>query len=66
MYEDIKWIANAFRIKCSKYENLTPELCDKLFDEAFNEYTTFNTINHISCLYDMACERQTERKELKL
>jgi hypothetical protein len=47
MYEDIKWIANAFRIKCSKYtkEELTLELRDKLFDEAFNEYSTMENIN---------------------
>ena len=50
MYEDIKWIANAFRIKCSKYKpkELTPALCDTLFDEAFQEYNTFNHINSLS------------------
>lgn len=47
MYEDIKWIANQFRIKCSKYskEELTPELCDILFDEAYKEYCTINETN---------------------
>ena len=47
MYEDIKWIANNYRIKCDKYskEDLTPELCDQLFDKAFNEYCTINKIN---------------------
>ena len=50
MYEDIKWIANAFRIKCSKYkkEELTPEFCDLLFDEAFNEYRNIEQINRLS------------------
>ena len=50
MYEDIKWIANAYRIKCSKYkpEELTPELCDRLFDEAYNEYTMMQIINATS------------------
>lgn len=47
MYEDIKWIANQYRIKCSKYskEELTPELCDILFDEAFRAYCIINEIN---------------------
>lgn len=50
MYEDIKWIANAYRIKCSKYkpEELTPGLCDTLFDEAYNEYTMMQIINATS------------------
>ena len=50
MYEDIKWIANAYRIKCSKYkpEELTPALCDTLFDEAFKEYRMMNHINSLS------------------
>lgn len=50
MYEDIKWIANAYRIKCSKYkpEELTPDLCDRLFDEAYNEYMTMGYINSLS------------------
>ncbi len=47
MYDVMKWIANAFRIKCSKYkpEELTPELCDSLFGDAFNEYCVMNTVN---------------------
>lgn len=55
-YEDIKDIANAFRIKCSKYysEDLTPELCDMLFDEAYNQHNIMNTINRIDSLFDMA------------
>lgn len=59
MYEDIKWIANAFRIKCSKYtkEQLTLELCDILFDEAFKEYCNINAINSL-CAEKMA--RETE------
>ena len=50
MYEDIKWIADAYRIKCSKYtkEQLTPELLDILFDEAFKEYCMINHINSLS------------------
>lgn len=50
MYEDIKWMANAYRIKCSKYkpEELTPDLCDRLFDEAYNEYMTMGYINSLS------------------
>ncbi len=50
MYEDIKWIADAYRIKCSKYtkEELTPELSDELFNEAYNEYMTMNYINSLS------------------
>ena len=47
MYEDIKHIANVFRIKCGKYpkEELTPELIDTLFEEAFNEYCMMNKVN---------------------
>lgn len=50
MYEDIKWIANAFRIKCGKYskEELTPKLCDILFEEAYKEYMTFTATNSLS------------------
>ena len=50
MYEDIKWIANAFRIKCGKYNpgELTPELCDILFDEAYKEYCVINDLNSLS------------------
>lgn len=50
MYEDIKWMANTYRIKCSKYkpEELTPELCDRLFDEAYKEYITMGYINSLS------------------
>ena len=50
MYEDIKWIADAYRIKCDKYKpkQLTSELCDKLFDEAFNEYRMMERINALS------------------
>lgn len=50
MYEDIKWIADAYRIKCSKYtkEELTPDLCDELFNEVYNEYMTMNYINSLS------------------
>ena len=49
-FDDIKWIADAYRIKCDKYkpEQLTSELCDKLFDEAFNEYCTMVHINTLS------------------
>ena len=48
MYDVIKHIATGFYIKCSKYkkEELTPELRDELFDEAFNEYGTMESINN--------------------
>lgn len=51
MYEDMKWIADAYRIKCNKYtkEQLTPELCDILFAEAFCEYRMMNAINSKLC-----------------
>ena len=47
MYETIKHIATVFHIKCSKYkkEELTLELRDTLFDEAFNEYCTMDNVN---------------------
>ena len=47
MYEAMKHIATVFYIKCNKYkkEELTLELRDILFDEAFNEYCTMNAIN---------------------
>lgn len=48
MYEAIKHIATVFQIKCSKYkkDELTPELRDTLFDEAFNEYCTMENVNN--------------------
>lgn len=47
MYEAIKHIATSFHIKCSKYpkEELTLEMRDILFDEAFNEYSMMENIN---------------------
>lgn len=48
LYEAIKEIATRFYIKCSKYpkEELTFELREVLFDEAFNEFCTMENINN--------------------
>lgn len=47
LYEAIKQIATMFYIKCSKYpkEELTIQLREILFDEAFNEFSTMAKIN---------------------
>jgi hypothetical protein len=47
LYDTIKHIATMYHIKCSKYtkEELTPEMRDLLFDEAFDEYCTMEDIN---------------------
>jgi hypothetical protein len=47
LYEAIKQIATRFHIKCSKYskEELTMQMREILFDEAFNEYCTMENIN---------------------
>lgn len=49
MYEAMKHIATAFYIKCNKYtkEELTLEMRDILFDEAFEEYCTMVNINSL-------------------
>lgn len=46
MYEAIKLIATMYYNKCRKYtkEELTPELQDVLFDEAYEEYCTMESI----------------------
>jgi len=48
LYEAIKHIATVFYIKCNKYskEELTLELREKLFAEAFNEFRTMVAINN--------------------
>ncbi len=47
LYEAIKHIATVFYIKCSKYkkEELTIQLREILFEEAFNEFCTMENIN---------------------
>lgn len=47
LYEAIKDIATRFYIKCSKYkkEELTYQLREILFDEAFNEFCTMESVN---------------------
>lgn len=47
LYEAIKDIATRFYIKCSKYpkSELTIQLREILFEEAFNEFCTMESIN---------------------
>lgn len=47
LYEAIKDIATRFYIKCSKYQKaeLTIQMREILFDEAFNEFCTMEKIN---------------------
>ena len=47
LYDAIKQIATMFYIKCSKYkkEELTISMRELLFDEAFNEFCTMDSIN---------------------
>ena len=47
LYNVTKQIAMSFLIKCNKYskEQLTSDLCDKLFDESVMEYCTREKIN---------------------
>ena len=47
LYEAIKDISTRFYIKCSKYkkEELTIQMREILFDEAFNEFCTMESIN---------------------
>ena len=47
LYEAIKDISTRFYIKCSKYkkEELTIQLREILFEEAFNEFCTMESIN---------------------
>lgn len=47
MIRTIKQIAMSFHFKCNKYskEQLTSDLCDRLFDEAVTEYCTREKIN---------------------
>ena len=48
LYEVINDIATRFYIKCNKYpkEELTIQMREKLFDEAFNEFCTMENINN--------------------
>lgn len=48
LYEAIKQIATRFYIKCSKYpkEELTIQLREILFEEAFNEFCTMERVNN--------------------
>ena len=47
LYEAIKDISTRFYIKCNKYpkEELTYQLRETLFEEAFNEFCMMNNIN---------------------
>ena len=47
LYEAIKDIATRFYIKCNKYpkEELTYQLREVLFDEAFDEFCAMDSIN---------------------
>ena len=48
LYDAIKDIATRFHIKCSKYpkEELTIQMREVLFDEAFNEFVAMYDINN--------------------
>lgn len=48
LYEAIKEIATRYHIKCEKYskEELTIQLREMLFDEAFNEFCTMVGVNN--------------------
>lgn len=58
LYEAIKNIATRFYIKCSKYkkEELTIQMREILFDEAFNEFCTMESINNKAA--EIIAERQ--------
>ena len=58
LYEAIKDIATRFHIKCSKYtkEELTIQMREILFDEAFNEFCTMERIN--GTVAEMMAEKQ--------
>lgn len=47
LYEAIKDIATRYQIKCGKYpkEELTYKMREILFEEAYNEFCTMNSIN---------------------
>ena len=47
LYEAIKDISTRFYIKCNKYtkEELTIPLREILFEEAFNEFCTMESVN---------------------
>lgn len=58
LYEAIKDIATRFYIKCSKYpkSELTIQMREILFEEAFNEFCTMESIN--SKVAEMMAEKQ--------
>ena len=47
LYEAIKDISTRFYIKCNKYtkEELTIQMREILFEEAFNEFCTMESVN---------------------
>lgn len=58
LYEAIKDIATRFYIKCNKYkkEELTIQLREILFEEAFNEFCTMESVNNK--VAEMIAEKQ--------
>lgn len=58
LYEAIKDISTRFYIKCNKYpkEKLTIQMREILFEEAFNEFCTMESVN--SKVADMMAEKQ--------
>ncbi len=58
LYEAIKDIATRFYIKCNKYkkEELTIQLREILFEEAFNEFCTMESVNNTFA--EMIAEKQ--------
>ena len=43
--EFIKDVAIAFNIKCNKYANLSPDMRNVLFNEAYEEISTIYLVN---------------------
>lgn len=58
LYEAIKDISTRFYIKCSKYkkEELTYQMREFLFDEAFNEFCMMESVNNK--VAEMMAEKQ--------
>ena len=58
LYEAIKDISTRFYIKCNKYqkEELTIQLREILFEEAFNEFCTMESVNNTFA--EMTAEKQ--------
>lgn len=60
MFYAIKQIANMYLCKCNKYnkDELTPDMRDILFKEAFDEYYTMDDINSVlNQKHDMPLKR---------